>query len=158
MWTDRAMIFGTATRATYTMSLPSSWDIELDSPVCATSASRCGRASSQMPRAAMYPVPSSSTFVVSVYSPSLDRTYPSCSSVISKRRAVGRGNDVRSAASVTDRVVAVGLNAVMMASPRASASTKSEFDAPGMGASSHGGDTAPRTPNRRSTMKEGRAP
>ena len=131
------MIFGTGTRATYTMSLPSSCDIELDSPVCATSASRCGRASSQMPSAAMYAVPSSSTFVVSVYRPLLDRTYPSGSSVISRRRAVGRGSDVRWRRPLTDSVVAVGLNAVMMARPRARASTKSELDARGMGASSH---------------------
>ena len=96
------MIFGTGTRATYTMSLPSSCDIELDSPVCATSASRCGRASSQIPSAATYVVPSSSTLVVSEYRPSFDRTYPSCSSVISRRRAVGRGND-GAAGDVTDR-------------------------------------------------------
>ena len=61
MCTERAMIFGTGTRATYTMSLPSSWAIELDSWVRATSASMCGRASSQIPSVAMYVVPSSST-------------------------------------------------------------------------------------------------
>ncbi len=138
MCTAMAMIFGTGTRATYTMSLPSSCDIELDSPVCATRASRWGRASSQIPSAATYVVPSSSTLVVSEYMPLLDRTYPSCSSVISRRRAVGRGNEVRLATSLADSTVAVGLKAVMMASPRASASTKSELDCRAMGASSHG--------------------
>ena len=117
MCTDKAMIFGTGTRATYTMSLPSSCDIELDSPVWATSASMCGRASSQMPRAAMYVVPSSRTFDVNVYVPRLDRTYPSCSSVSSSRRAVGRGNPARAAASLTDSAVAVGLKALMMSRP-----------------------------------------
>ncbi len=48
--TASAMIFGTATLATYTMSEPSSWAIELDSWVCATSASMCGRATSHRPR------------------------------------------------------------------------------------------------------------
>ena len=143
MWTDRAMILGTGTRATYTMSLPSSCDIELDSPVRATSASRWGRASSQMPSVATYVVPSSSTLVVSVYSPLLDRTYPSCSSVMSRRRAVGRGSEVRAAASLTDSAVAVGLNAVMIARPRASASTKSGLESSAIGASSHAPLTAP---------------
>ena len=144
MWTDRAMIFGTGTRATYTMSLPSSCDIELDSPVCATSASRCGRASSQMPSAAMYVVPSSSTFVVRVYTPLLDRTYPNFSSVSSSRLAVGRGSDVRAAASLTVSAVAVGLNAVMIARPRARASTKSVLGSRGIRASSHDRTISPR--------------
>jgi hypothetical protein len=39
---------------------------------------------------------------------------------------------VRVAASLTDSVVAVGLNAVMMARPRARASTKSELDSRAM--------------------------
>ena len=46
MLTDSAMIFATGTRAVYTMSLPSSCDIELDSCVRATRAARCGRATS----------------------------------------------------------------------------------------------------------------
>ena len=44
--TARAMIFGTATLATYTMSEPSSWAIDDDSWVRATSLSMCGRATS----------------------------------------------------------------------------------------------------------------
>ena len=144
MWTAIAMILGTDTRATYTMSLPSSCDMELDSLVCATNASRCGRASSQMPSAEMYVVPSSSTLVVSVYSPPFDRTYPSRSSVIRSRRAVGRGNDVRAATSLTDNAVAVGLNAVMMSRPRASASTKSGCDCR-TAASSRGDQSPPMT-------------
>ncbi len=67
------MIFATGTRAVYTMSLPSSCDIELDSPVRATSATRCGRAISQMPWRGDHDVPISSTRVVSEYTPSVDR-------------------------------------------------------------------------------------
>ena len=145
MCTAREMIFGTGTRATYTMSLPSSCDIELDSPVCATSASRWGRASSQMPSVAMYVVPSSSTLVVSVYTPSRERTYPRSSSVISNRRAVGRGSDVRAATSLAESAVEVGLKAVMIDKPRASASTKSVLERRSIPASSHAATTHPRS-------------
>ena len=86
-----AMILATGARAVYTMSLPSSCDIELDSPILPTKASMCGRAMSQMPWAAMHAVPSSNVFVVSAYAPFEERVYPSCSSVINRRRAVGRG-------------------------------------------------------------------
>ena len=48
--TRRATILGTATRATYTMSEPSSWAIDEDSLVRATSSSMCGRAISHRPR------------------------------------------------------------------------------------------------------------
>ena len=125
MCTEMAMIFGTGTRAVYTMSLPSSCDIELDSPVCSTSATRCGRAMSHRPWAATYAVPSSNVLVVSEYAPPAERVYPSCSSVISRRRAVGRANPVRAATSLTVSSMAVGPNALITSRPRASASTKS---------------------------------
>jgi hypothetical protein len=48
MVTASVTIFGTATRATYTMSPPSSWAIDVDSWVCDTSRSICGRATSHM--------------------------------------------------------------------------------------------------------------
>ena len=120
-----AMILATGTRAMYTMSLPSSCDIELDSPVLPTSASMCGRATSQIPWAAMHAVPSSSVFVVNAYAPFEKRVYPSCSSVINRRRAVGRGRPVLAATSLTVSSIDVGPNDLMTSRPRASASTKS---------------------------------
>jgi hypothetical protein len=51
MVTRSVMIFGTATRATYTMSEPSSWDMDDDSLVAATRFSMCGRAMSHSPSA-----------------------------------------------------------------------------------------------------------
>ena len=132
------MILGTGTRAVYTMSLPSSCDIELDSPVCRHSATRCGRAMSQMPWAAMYAVPSSSVFVVSEYAPFDKRVYPSCSSVISRRRAVGRARPVRVATSLTVSSIDVGPNALMTSRPRASASTKSALPLRLFGSSASG--------------------
>ena len=125
MCTDKPMIFGTATRAVYTMSDPSSCDIELDSFVVATSDSRCGCATSHSPCAAMYAVPSSSTLGVNEYCPSTERTYPSRSSVMSKRRTVGRASFVDSATSLTDSDRCDSENARITSSPRASASTKS---------------------------------
>jgi hypothetical protein len=65
MVTARVTILGTATRATYTMSAPSSWAIEVDSLVWATSFSMCGRATSHMLNAFTYAMPSSSTRGVS---------------------------------------------------------------------------------------------
>ncbi len=93
----------------------------------------------------MYVVPSSSTLVVSVYTPSRERTYPRSSSVISNRRAVGRGSDVRAATSLAESAVAVGLKAVMIDKPRASASTKSVLERRSMPASSHAATTHPRS-------------
>ncbi len=63
--TASVTIFGTATRATYTMSEPSSWAIDVDSRVRATSASMCGRAISHRPRESTYDMPRSSTRGVS---------------------------------------------------------------------------------------------
>ena len=80
---------------------------------------------SHKPWAATYAVPSSSVLVVSVYAPFAKRVYPSCSSVISRRRAVGRARPVRAATSLTVSSIAVGPNALMTSRPRASASTKS---------------------------------
>ena len=65
MSTRRAMIFGTATRATYTMSEPSSWAIDDDSPVRATRSPRCGRAMSHSPSDETYAMPRLSTLGVS---------------------------------------------------------------------------------------------
>jgi hypothetical protein len=53
MVTDSVTIFGTATRATYTMSPSSSCAIDVDSLVCSTSFSMCGRATSHMSRELM---------------------------------------------------------------------------------------------------------
>ena len=82
---------------------------------------------SHRPWAATYAVPSSSVLVVSEYAPFDRRVYPSCSSVISRRRAVGRANPVRPATSLTVSSIAVGPNALITSRPRASASTKSEL-------------------------------
>ncbi|MFJ4831838.1 hypothetical protein ACIP79_18265 [Streptomyces sp. NPDC088747] len=70
MSTRRVMIFGTETRATYTMSEPSSWVIEEDSRVRATSASMWGRAISHRPREPAYATPSRSTCGVRAKPPS----------------------------------------------------------------------------------------
>src|SRR5918998_5298915 len=107
------------------MSEPSSWAMEDDSPVCATSASRCGRAMSHSPSDDTYAIPRPSTFGVSVKVLSLTRTYPSSASVSSRRRAVGRA---RPAATATSLRVIVGRSAPKQdstSSPRARASTKS---------------------------------
>ena len=82
---------------------------------------------SHRPWAATYDVPSSSVLVVSEYAPFAKRVYPSCSSVISRRRAVGRARPVRAATSLTVSSIAVGPNALITSRPRASASTKSEL-------------------------------
>jgi hypothetical protein len=63
--------------------------------------------------------------VVNAYAPLVKRVYPSCSSVISSRRAVGRGSAVRTATSLTVSSIAVGPKHLMTSRPRASASTKS---------------------------------
>ncbi|MEY3265932.1 MAG: hypothetical protein RJA15_378, partial [Actinomycetota bacterium] len=123
--TDMPMIFGTATRAVYTMSLPSSCDIELDSFVLLTKSTKCGRAISHMPCALMYDNPNSRIFGVSMYRPSVARTYPNCSRVNSKRRAVGRARSVAVATSLTDIARCEVEKTRMTLSPRASASTKS---------------------------------
>ena len=123
--TEIPMIFGTGTRAVYTMSLPSSCDIELDSCVACTNDCRCGRATSHMPCASIYDMPSSRIFGVSVYSPSFERTYPIDSSVSSSRRAVGRARPVTAATSLTVSDRCEVEKARMTSSPRASASTKS---------------------------------
>ncbi len=59
--TESPTILGTAARATYTMSEPSSCAIEQDSLVFADSSSRCGRATSHSPCDPTYAAPSSST-------------------------------------------------------------------------------------------------
>ena len=123
--TDKPMIFGTGTRAVYTMSLPSNCDIELDSCVCDTNDTKCGRAISHMPCALMYDMPNSNTLGVSMNTPSFERTYPSCSSVRSNRRAVGRARSAAAATSLTVIAKCDNENARMTLSPRASASTKS---------------------------------
>ena len=119
------MIFGTETRAVYTMSEPSNCDIELDSFVRETSDSRCGRAISHMPCALMYDIPRSSICGVNIKTPSWERTYPNCSKVSSSRRAVGRANSVAVAMSLTVNAKCVEENARMTLSPRANDSTKS---------------------------------
>ena len=65
--TASATIFGTATRATYTMSEPSSCATEHDSPVGDDSFSMCGRAISHRPCDRTYATPRSSTRGVSAY-------------------------------------------------------------------------------------------
>ena len=82
---------------------------------------------SHSPWAATYAVPSSSVLVVNEYAPFDRRVYPSCSSVISRRRAVGRAKPVRAATSLTVSSIAVGPKALITSRPRASASTKSEL-------------------------------
>jgi hypothetical protein len=62
---------------------------------------------------------------VNMYKPSVARTYPNCSSVMSKRRAVGRANSVAAATSLTDIAKCEVEKARMTLSPLASASTKS---------------------------------
>ena len=88
--TRSVISLGTATRATYTMSEPSSWDMDDDSPVWATSRSRCGRPTSHRPSEATNAIPSDRTRGVSENWPSARRTNPSSSRVSSSRRAVGR--------------------------------------------------------------------
>ena len=123
--TDIPMILGTGTRAAYTMSLPSSCDIELDSFVLPTRSTRCGRAMSHIPCALMYDKPSSRILGVNVKSPSAERTYPNCSSVMSRRRAVGRARSAAAATSLTDIARCDVEKTRMTLSPLASASTKS---------------------------------
>ena len=72
--TRSAMILGTATRATYTMSLPSSCVIDDDSPVRRTRSCICGRATSHNPSAPTYAMPRSSTRGVSRKPPGSLRT------------------------------------------------------------------------------------
>ena len=90
-----------------------------------TRAIRCGRATSHRPWAAMAAVPISRTLVVSEYAPPTERTYPSCSRVISNRRAVGLASPVREATWLTVNSMAVGPNVFRTSSPLASASTNS---------------------------------
>src|SRR5690349_12325517 len=107
------------------MSDPSSWAMDDDSPVRATSASMCGRAISHRPSELTYAMPRLITFGVSPKVPPEDRTKPSSSRVSSRRRAVGRASPAAAATSLSDMPRWSAPNAARMSSPRASASTKS---------------------------------
>src|SRR6266508_6634586 len=107
------------------MSDPSSWAMDDDSPVRATSASMCGRAISHRPSELTYAIPRFITFGVSSKVPPENRTKPSSSRVSSRRRAVGRVSPAAAATSLSDMPRWSTPNAARMSSPRASASTKS---------------------------------
>ena len=119
------MIFATGTRAVYTMSLPSSCDIELDSPVCRPGSAGAGERSPRCPARRCTTCRARGSWSSRCTRRSIDRGYPSCSSVISRRRAVGRARPVLAATSLTVSSMAVGPKALITSSPRASASTKS---------------------------------
>src|SRR5580700_4363790 len=98
-----------------------------DSRTCATSSSRCGAATSGMPRPDRYAYPSSRTRGRNENSrPSL-RTYPSLTSVSRKRRVAALVSPVALATSLRLSRSRSGPKALMTARPRSSDWTKSLF-------------------------------